>query len=199
MLLISIVLFVVNIFLIIFSYFAIKNKFSDKNSIQSIKFELQKLISKIAFETDMAVSILEDKIKEANSTIAKLEKIILLADSEKKKREEAHERLSNLYGSGIEQTAALQDKKQPKKKSDEHRIVEEKEEIDNTDSANSKDNSVKIYTVKTLTGDGNIPIKIPVEEQVIELARKGFSREVIAEKTQLPAGEIELLISMNNI
>lgn len=36
-----------------------------------------------------------------------------------------------------------------------------------------------------------------MKEQIIEMAKKGLSIELIAEKVPLPTGEIELIISMN--
>ena len=187
---IAIVLLVLNIFLIFFFYFKFKNQFSDRASINNIKNETQKLIAQIAFQTDQSVTIMEDKIKEVNSLILELDKRILLAGKEEEKRsaaEKVYESLAeaakaNAF-SGLDTDVFAKTKKPV--------ISKENPPIENE--------PIKIYTKQILAPKSVI---VPdqtasMKEQIIEMAKKGLSIELIAEKIPLPTGEIELIISMN--
>lgn len=187
---IAIVLLVLNIFLIFFFYFKFKNQFSDRASINNIKNETQKLVAQIAFQTDQSVTIMEDKIKEVNSLVLELDKRILLAGKEEEKRsaaERVYESLAeaakaNAF-SGLDPDAFVKTKKPV--------ISNENPPIDNE--------PIKIYTKQILAPkSGIVPDQTAsMKEQIIEMAKKGLSIELIAEKVPLPTGEIELIISMN--
>ena len=187
---IAIILLVLNIFLILFFYFKFKNQFSDRASINNIKNETQKLVAQIAFQTDQSVTIMEDKIKEVNSLILELDKRILLAGKEEEKRsaaEKVYESLAeaakaNAF-SGIDTDAFAKTKKPV--------ISKENPSIENE--------PIKIYTKQILAPkSGIVPDQTAsMKEQIIEMAKKGLSIELIAEKVPLPTGEIELIISMN--
>ena len=58
---------------------------------------------------------------------------------------------------------------------------------------------IKIYTKQLLLqkGGGNYQNENAFYEQIIEMAKKGLSIELIAEKVPLSAGEIELIVSLN--
>ena len=186
----AIILLVLNIFLIFFFYFKFKNQFSDRASINNRKNETQKLVAQIAFQTDQSVTIMEDKIKEVNSLILELDKRILLAGKEEEKRsaaERVYESLAeaakaNAF-SGLDPEVFAKTKKPV--------ISKENPPIENE--------PIKIYTKQMLAPkSGIVPDQTAsMKEQIIEMAKKGLSIELIAEKVPLPTGEIELIISMN--
>ena len=86
---VALILMALNILFLLFFYLKLKSKFSDKTSISKIRTEASRLLADIAFQTDRAVTIMEDKIKEVNSLILELDKRILLAGKEEEKRSAA--------------------------------------------------------------------------------------------------------------
>ncbi|WP_029408963.1 DUF6115 domain-containing protein, partial [Treponema pedis] len=77
--------------------------------------------------------------------------------------------------------------------------TEEKKEIKNLEMFPSETSEpIKIYTKQILSSPNrNVLQESSFREQIIEMARKGLSVELIAEKVPLPIGEIELIVSMN--
>lgn len=202
---IAIILLVLNIFLIFFFYFKFKNQFSDRASINNIKNETQKLVAQIAFQTDQSVTIMEDKIKEVNSLILELDKRILLAGKEEEKRsaaERVYESLAeaakaNAF-SGLDPDAFAKTKK-PVISNESVRETERSTEVNKKENPPIDNEPIKIYTKQILAPkSGIVPDQTAsMKEQIIEMAKKGLSIELIAEKVPLPTGEIELIISMN--
>lgn len=192
---IAIILLILNIFLILFFYFKFKNQFSDRASINNIKNETQKLVAQIAFQTDQSVTIMEDKIKEVNMLISELDKRILLSGKEEEKRSAA----DRVYQS-LSEAAALQPissvDKNPMTKNEN--ISPKNNKLNDTQDV-EKEEPIKIYTKQILSSKPNAGIvsEVSFKDQIIEMAKKGLSIELIAEKVPLPTGEIELIISMN--
>ena len=201
---IAIILLVLNIFLIFFFYFKFKNQFSDRASINNIKNETQKLVAQIAFQTDQSVTIMEDKIKEVNSLVLELDKRILLAGKEEKRSaaERVYESLAeaakaNAF-SGLDPDAFVKTKK-PVISNESVRETERSTEVNKKENPPIDNEPIKIYTKQILAPkSGIVPDQTAsMKEQIIEMAKKGLSIELIAEKVPLPTGEIELIISMN--
>lgn len=58
---------------------------------------------------------------------------------------------------------------------------------------------VQIYTRPVIRrSDKQVEPFVPVQERVIDMARKGFSAELIAGTLSMPLGEVELILDMNN-
>ena len=200
---IAIILLVLNIFLIFFFYFKFKNQFSDRASINNIKNETQKLVAQIAFQTDQSVTIMEDKIKEVNSLVLELDKRILLAGKEEEKRsaaERVYESLAEAAKafSGLDPDAFVKTKK-PVISNESAKETERSTEVNKKENPPIDNEPIKIYTKQILAPkSGIVPDQTAsMKEQIIEMAKKGLSIELIAEKVPLPTGEIELIISMN--
>ena len=192
---IAIILLILNIFLILFFYFKFKNQFSDRASINNIKNETQKLVAQIAFQTDQSVTIMEDKIKEVNMLISELDKRILLSGKEEEKRSAADRVYQSLSEAAAIQTISSFDKN-PMTKNEN--ILPKNNKLNDTQDV-EKEEPIKIYTKQILSSKPNAGIvsEVSFKDQIIEMAKKGLSIELIAEKVPLPTGEIELIISMN--
>jgi len=192
---IAIILLVLNIFLILFFYFKFKNQFSDRASINNIKNETQKLVAQIAFQTDQSVTIMEDKIKEVNMLISELDKRILLSGKEEEKRSAADRVYQSLSEAAAIQTISSFDKN-PMTKNEN--ILPKNNKLNDTQDV-EKEEPIKIYTKQILSSKPNAGMvsEVSFKDQIIEMAKKGLSIELIAEKVPLPTGEIELIISMN--
>ena len=192
---IAIILLILNIFLILFFYFKFKNQFSDRASINNIKNETQKLVAQIAFQTDQSVTIMEDKIKEVNMLISELDKRILLSGKEEEKRSAADRVYQSLSEAAAIQPISYFDKNLMTKNEN---ISPKNNKLNDTQDV-EKEEPIKIYTKQILSSKPNAGIvsEVSFKDQIIEMAKKGLSIELIAEKVPLPTGEIELIISMN--
>ena len=195
MMVIAIILLILNIFLILFFYFKFKNQFSDRASINNIKNETQKLVAQIAFQTDQSVTIMEDKIKEVNMLISELDKRILLSGKEEEKRSAADRVYQSLSEAAAIQPISSFDKNLMTKNEN---ISPKNNKLNDTQDV-EKEEPIKIYTKQILSSKPNAGIvsEVSFKDQIIEMAKKGLSIELIAEKVPLPTGEIELIISMN--
>lgn len=192
---IAIILLILNIFLILFFYFKFKNQFSDRASINNIKNETQKLVAQIAFQTDQSVTIMEDKIKEVNMLISELDKRILLSGKEEEKRSAADRVYQSLSEAAAIQPISSFDKNLMTKNEN---ISPKNNKLNDTQDV-EKEEPIKIYTKQILSSKPNAGMvsEVSFKDQIIEMAKKGLSIELIAEKVPLPTGEIELIISMN--
>ncbi|QSI03918.1 hypothetical protein [Treponema pedis] len=189
-------LYLIFFFLIIF-YLKLQKRFSGKTEIENAEKQVYKLISDITFHTEQSITILEDKLNETNSIIAELNKRILLAKNEEEKRKQAEEILKNIISpQNSNSSSKTKAKKQSTSASPKRKKTEEKKEIKNLEMFPSE--PIKIYTKQILSSPNrNVLQESSFREQIIEMARKGLSVELIAEKVPLPIGEIELIVSMN--
>ncbi len=213
----AIALLILNIILMLFLYFKLNKKFSNANVIREIRQDAQKLVADIAFQTDKSITVIENKIRDANYVASELEKRIVLARTEEdKKRREADvfnslaEKSQNTKSDVAPVNLESVNKNQLSGVSNEHKKNEEippqaqadlfsDNKPETKTSLEKNGESVKIYTKQILLNSKNKVImpKESFHEQIVEMARKGFSSELIAEKVPLPLGEIELIISMN--
>lgn len=197
---IAISLFILNIFFLIIFYLKLQKRFSGKTEIENAEKQVYKLISDITFHTEQSITILEDKLNETNSIIAELNKRILLAKNEEEKRKQAEEILKNIISpQNSNSSSKTKTKKQSTSASPKRKKTEEKKEIKNLEMFPSETSEpIKIYTKQILSSPNrNVLRESSFREQIIEMARKGLSVELIAEKVPLPIGEIELIVSMN--
>ncbi len=201
----------------LFLFFKLNKRFSDANLIREIRNDAQKLVADIAFQTDKSVTVVEAKIKEANAAMQELDRRIVLARAEDEKKLHEAEILTNLHQKAVyepplnraELKAEVKPNFRTEPRTEERKIAPrnietrkiESREIENINEEprEKESEAVKIYTKQVLLNSKNQAIvpKASMQEQIIEMARKGFSIELIAEKVPLPIGEIELIISMN--
>ena len=172
MLIASFILLCSNIILMIVFYRKTSHNFSQNAYRDRIREEVNRLIIDIEHESDHAVTVLEDKIRQIEKLISDTDKHIALVEQE-------HEKWRT-------QQAFL----------DQYQAVKKQEAEPVSDGAK---NPVMIYK-KPLGAPSVAEIKptsfLNPREQVIELARQGFSIDFIAEKVDLPLGEIALILSI---
>ena len=172
MLIASLILLCANIILMIIFYRKTSHNFSQNAYRDRIREEVNRLIIDIEHESDHAVTVLEDKIRQIEKLISDTDKHIALVEQE--------------YEKWRTQKEFLEAYNTPKQ-----------EGI--TPVTETKKNTVMIY--KRPIGIPDTAVKVPLplnpREQVIELARQGFSIDFIAEKVDLPLGEIALILSID--
>lgn len=172
MLIAALILLCLNIILMIIFYRKTAHNFSQNAYRDRIREEVNRLIIDIEHESDHAVTVLEDKIQQIEKLLSDTDKHIALVEQEHEKWRMQKEFLETYRNSKQEEAEA---------------------EVD------AKKNTVMIYKKPIGTPDAavkNIPLLNP-REQVIELARQGFSIDFIAEKVNLPLGEIALILSID--
>jgi len=168
----SLILLCINIILMILFYRKTSHNFSQNAYRDRIREEVNRLIIDIEHESDHAVTILEDKIQQIEKLLSDTDKHIALVEQE-------HEKWNA-------QKEFLERYRNPNQKEAEV-------------SADTKKNTVMIYKKPIGMPEAAAhasPLLNP-REQVIELARQGFSIDFIAEKVDLPLGEIALILSID--
>lgn len=168
----SLTLLCINIILMIIFYRKTSHNFSQNAYRDRIREEVNRLIIDIEHESDHAVTVLEDKIQQIEKLLSDIDKHIALAEQEYEKWRVQKEFLETYRNSKQEDAEPAPD---------------------------TKKNTVMIY--KKPIGIPETAAKLsPLlnpREQVIELARQGFSIDFIAEKVDLPLGEIALILSID--
>lgn len=208
----ALILMALNILFLLFFYLKLKSKFSDKTSISKIRTEASRLLADIAFQTDRAVTIMEDKLNEMNKLLSEIDNRILIASQEEQKRLAELEIMQKLKQQTVKSKPKTNSKKETvnsekvlKSEQENHAVENQninrsiQKEFDNFKPENENE-PINIYTKQILLNkaSNNLQKENSMQEQIIEMARNGFSIELIAEKVPLPIGEIELIISMNN-
>ncbi len=209
---VALILMALNILFLLFFYLKLKSKFSDKTSISKIRTEASRLLADIAFQTDRAVTIMEDKLNEMNKFLSEIDNRILIASQEEQKRLAELEIMQKLEQQTVKSKPKTNSKKETvnsekvlKSEQENHAVENQninrsiQKEFDNFKPENENE-PINIYTKQILLNkaSNNLQKENSMQEQIIEMARNGFSIELIAEKVPLPIGEIELIISMNN-
>lgn len=188
MTILTIILLILNIFYVLFFYFKMQKRFSNKAEINAVKQEVHKLMGEIAFQTEQVITILEDKLNEVNNAIAEFDRHILIAKKEAELAKKSIETMQNIKNNTLSTkenyitTVGMQGRTASIKGS-------------NVQSQNNNMHNptepIKIYTKQ-------VGISVSsYKEQILEMYRKGFSTEMIADKIPIPIGEIELIVSMN--
>ena len=186
-------LFIANILFLVFFYFKLQRRFSDESTIANIRKEASKLIGDIAFQTDRSVRVLEEKFTEVNKLLADIDRRILLAEKEEEKRAYTERVLKDLENSILQAPQAAGTKSAVSDEAAESGMERPAAE------SGAEPEPIKIYTKQLLLNkNGGMYQKENVfYDQIIEMAKKGLSVELIAEKVPLSAGEIELIVSLN--
>ncbi len=172
MLIASLILLCANIILMIIFYRKTSHNFSQNAYRDRIREEVNRLIIDIEHESDHAVTILENKISQIEKLLSDTDKHIALVEQE-------HEKWRT-------QKEFLDAYRTPKQEGAEP-------------ISELKKNSIMVYKKPIGAPQTTIKTFLPLNprEQVVELARQGFSIDFIAEKVDLPLGEIALILSID--
>lgn len=152
--------------------------------------EVNRLIIDIEHESDTAITLLEDKIQRIEKLLADTDKHLLLIEKE-------HEKWA--YHNEALQTFQPPVSPQPVSAAPLHQQQGTPVTPPAAAAEFPRSDSITIYTkqINPHTEMAKNTLNVSLREQVIDFAKKGFSLEFIAEKVDLPLGEIELILSMN--
>jgi hypothetical protein len=196
---ISLTILVLNCLIMLAYFLILRSRFSKARMLSDIREEVDKLVVDLGREADRDVAILESRIKNLRALIDEADKRVLLADREAEKRRgegEAMRELSNRSRDGVmvEPVTIAEPIIERKQKGPDEVSLEARAQTGSTPNE-----PVKIYTrPRVISSDRKIEPFIPIQERVLDMARQGFSAEMIAGNLSLSLGEVELIIDMNS-
>lgn len=184
----------VNIVLMLYFYLKIRKNFSQNSYTESIRNKMQDIMRDFNFQTDQAITILEDKISQLQETVIHADKRLSALSSQKEKLQNEEAVIKTLSGQDRTKPGGEKNPAQKKIAHDKKTAISDKSEVLNNVP-------IDIYTKKI--GGENSAIITPAassavtKNRIIDMAKKGASAEYIAERVDRPLGEVELIISMN--
>lgn len=207
MIIFAIVILVINFILWIFVFKFLKKSFSLKGALSEIKQEAEKIIIEINRETDNAITLMEGKINQVKDIIDVVEKKIVLYDStliQKENEKQLYNQLSELQSqpTSSPMKKAIKGYKANSSSSQDYLplFTENAGTSDFQDLKNSstqeplKENDTN-DNIKVVQGE-KIEPKALVQDQIIKLAKEGFSPELIAKKLNVSINVVTMTIDL---
>lgn len=164
-------------------YRIISRRFSQDAYSKRIREEVNKLIIDIEHESNNAITILDNKMRQIEKLTADIDKHIVLVEQEHTKR---------MFQYQFNENYQLQKVKKEQEPAQRETPVCGFEQSDRPNDPHKHE--IEIYKKTVNTPE---PSALSQREQVIELAKQGFSSDFIAERVKLPLGEIALILSIN--
>ncbi len=218
-----ILILVVNIILWIFCFKVFRKSFSAKGVLNDIKQEAEKIIIEINRETDSAITLMEAKINQVRDVIDTVDKKIMLYENtliQKENEKQLYQQLTEFQQNSnpvqraikvyklndavdnleplplFTENAGTSDLKKSKslKKNSEaenNKIPNQKSKAENFELDFSEKNEMpKIHQSE------QIEPKVPVQEQILKLAKEGFTADLIASKLNISISEVTMTIDL---
>lgn len=211
MIIFAIVILVINFILWIFVFKFLKKSFSLKGALSEIKQEAEKIIIEINRETDNAITLMEGKINQVKDIIDVVEKKIVLYDStliQKENEKQLYNQLSELQSQSQSQPTSSPMKKAIKgyksnSSSSQDYLPLFTENAGTSDFQDLKNSSTQEPLKENDTNDNikvvqgeKIEPKALVQDQIIKLAKEGFSPELIAKKLNVSINVVTMTIDL---
>jgi hypothetical protein len=219
-----VLLFLLNCLAMFIFYVFLRSRFSQKRILSELRSEVDKLIVDLGREADRDVAILESRIKNLRSLIDEADRRILVAGKETSRRKEESDILENMSRPAEDRSSVSNRPAVPAATaapapassappSSRSARVREPEQANLLQEAFAQEPAhpaaasqpttasepVQIYTRPVIKrSDRQVEPFVPVQERVIDMARKGFSSELIAGTLAMPLGEVELILDMNS-
>ena len=213
-----VVILIINIILWVFCFKVFRKSFSAKGVLTEIRQEAEKIIIEINRETDSAITLMEAKINQVREIIDTVDKKIMLYETTLVQKENERQlyqqfsefqqnqnpmqraikvyKMNDTVGASehlplFTENAGTSDLKKSKvsKKSNEYEVNKAKSENFELDFSEEND-MPKIKQVE------QIEPKIPIQQQIIKLAKEGFSADLIASKLNLSISEVSMTIDL---
>ncbi len=217
-----ILIFNITLWIIFFKF--IKKSFSAKGLLTDIKQEAGKIINEINRETDTAITLMESKINLVREIIDIAEKKIILYENtlvQKENEKQLYQQLSDFNKKNTPVQRAVKGYKSNSSESDYLPLFTENagtsdlkksinmQEIDDSQNNEKTTKSSKKIPqenleldfseepkVKISKSDDKIEPKISVQEQIIKLAKEGFTAELIASKLNVSINVVTMTIDL---
>ena len=210
------IILVINIVLWILFFLFIKKYFSAKGVLSDIKQEAEKIIIEINRETDNAITLMEAKISKVKDIIATAEKKVILYENtfiQKENEKQIYQQLTNYEKTNTPMQKAINVYKFNSSQNSVEDLSLFTENAGTSDFKNSEKltsvNKKKKTDDQTLELDFNekkeeitiikkeqIEPKVSVQEQIIKLAKEGFTPELIASKLSVSINVVTMTIDL---
>lgn len=210
------IILVINIILWILFFLFIKKYFSAKGVLSDIKQEAEKIIIEINRETDNAITLMEAKISQVKDIIATAEKKVILYENtfiQKENEKQIYQQLTNYEKTNTPMQKAINVYKFNSSQNSVEDLSLFTENAGTSDFKNSEKltsvNKKKKTDDQTLELDFNekkeeitiikkeqIEPKVSVQEQIIKLAKEGFTPELIASKLSVSINVVTMTIDL---
>ena len=210
------IILVINIVLWILFFLFIKKYFSAKGVLSDIKQEAEKIIIEINRETDNAITLMEAKISQVKDIIATAEKKVILYENtfiQKENEKQIYQQLNNYEKTNTPMQKAINVYKFNSSQNSVEDLSLFTENAGTSDFKNSEKltsvNKKKKTDDQTLELDFNekkeeitiikkeqIEPKVSVQEQIIKLAKEGFTPELIASKLSVSINVVTMTIDL---
>ena len=213
-----VVILIINIILWIFCFKVFRKSFSAKGVLSEIRQEAEKIIIEINRETDSAITLMEAKINQVREIIDTVDKKIMLYETtlvQKENERQLYQQFSEFQQNqnpmqraikvykmndnvGVSEhlplfteNAGTSDLKKSKvsKKASVYEQNKDKSENFELDFSEENEMSKVIQTEK-------IEPKVPIQQQIIKLAKEGFSADLIASKLNISISEVSMTIDL---
>jgi hypothetical protein len=208
-------------------FIILRSRFSRDRLLGELRAEVDRLVMDLGREADRDVAVLESRIKNLRSLMDEADRRILVARKETSRRKEESDILQNIAfatgngdvtesgdarsGNRVESqwvepgetalsTAGSTVTSQAKSKAQTAQArTETASRIPNDDGPRVSDaEAVRIYTRPVISrSERQIEPFVPVQDRVLDMARRGFTAELISGTLSMPLGEVELILDMN--
>lgn len=176
----------------LYLYLKIRKNFSSDSYEKNMRTKMEEIMRIFNFQTDQAITILEDKISQMNESVNQADKRLSALKLQKDSKIKENTVKKKLHGEELPF-----EENSPNKKT----VQGKKSEVNEKNAGADKENPIEIYTKKlggenaaVVTSASAAEIK---KEIIIDMAKKGASSDYIAKQVELPVGEVEFIISMN--
>lgn len=210
------IILVINIVLWILFFLFIKKYFSAKGVLSDIKQEAEKIIIEINRETDNAITLMEAKISQVKDIIATAEKKVILYENtfiQKENEKQIYQQLTNYEKTNTPMQKAInvykfnssQNSVEDLSLFTENAGTSDFKNFEKLTSANKKkktdDQTLELdFNEKkeeiTIIKKEQIEPKVSVQEQIIKLAKEGFTPELIASKLSVSINVVTMTIDL---
>ena len=213
-----VVILIINIILWIFCFKVFRKSFSAKGVLSEIRQEAEKIIIEINRETDSAITLMEAKINQVREIIDTVDKKIMLYETtlvQKENERQLYQQFSEFQQNqnpmqraikvykmndnvGVSEhlplfteNAGTSDLKKSKVSKKVSVYEQNKDKSENFELDFSEENEMPkvIQTEK-------IEPKVSIQQQIIKLAKEGFSADLIASKLNISISEVSMTIDL---
>ncbi|MEL3899733.1 MAG: hypothetical protein P1P67_04295 [Treponema phagedenis] len=159
--------------------------------------EVLKLIQDIRYEADLAISMFDTKQAELDKAIKEADKKLRLLNKEMEINKTALNTMQKLDKQVTNQN--LQKESSLVNFGSENKLsVENPPLAASSQKTQTQEEPITIYTKRIIQDNAVKTGQGTVNEQILEMAKKGFSPEFIANKVGMTFGEIQLIIGLNS-
>ncbi len=218
-------LFVLELLGMFFFYLFMRSRFSRERLLADVRAEVDKLIIDLGREADRDVALLESRILNLRSLMDEADRRIVLAGRETAKRRDAED-IAAALGSArpadsvdisaaavrpapppkVQQQAPVQvpqpvqvQQAPPQVQPAPPQVQQPVQVQPKLQSTTAGDEPITVYTRPVVRrSETRIEPVIPMQERVLDMARRNISTEMIASTMSISLGEVELIIAMNS-